>query len=104
MLTQALKATLYGVQLALGPNGERYVKTFIGELSGDENTKGISLMSINTDPVVFDSLNIPVDQFPCEVDIDVQIVRGGQNKMSQRVVGIRPQTTSMPSSSPKKSA
>jgi len=88
MLNQTLKATLYGVQLALGPNGERYVKTFIGEHSGDENTKGISLMSITTEPAVFDSVNF--SKYPCEVDLDVQILRGGQNKMTQKVVAIRP--------------
>ena len=88
MLNQTLKADVYGVQLSLGPNGEKYVKTFIGQRDGDENTKGISLMSINTDPAVYDSVKLPDYPYPC--DIEIQVQRGGQNKMSQRVVGIQP--------------
>jgi hypothetical protein len=88
MLNQTLKAEVYGVQLSLGPNGERYVKTFIGQKGGDDNTKGISLMSINTDPDVFDKVKLPDYPYPC--DLEIQVQRGGQNKMSQRVVGIRP--------------
>lgn len=88
MLNQTLKANVYGVQLSLGPNGEKYVKTFIGQEGGDENTKGISLMSINTDPAVYDSVKLPEYPYPC--DLEVQVSRGGQNKMTQRVVGIMP--------------
>lgn len=86
MLNQTLKAEVYGVQLSLGPNGEKYVKTFIGNQGGDENTKGISLMSISTDPNVYDSLAIK--SFPAPCDIEVHITRGGQNKMTQKVVRI----------------
>jgi len=87
MLNQTLKANVYGVQL-VQVESNKYVKTFIGQEGGDENTKGISLMSINTDPAVFESLDLPSYPYPC--DIEVQIMRGGQNKMTQKVVGITP--------------
>jgi hypothetical protein len=85
MLNQTLKATVYGIQQSK-VDDNRYVKTFIGELASDENTKGISLMSIPTDPRVFDEVTIK--NFPCECDIGLQVSRGGQNKMAQRVVSI----------------
>ena len=90
MLNSKIGAKLYSVQLATGPNGERYVKTFIGQDAdpADTSTKGVSLMSLSTEPSVFDSLNIR--QFPCDVEIEVQLQRGGQNKLKQHVVAISP--------------
>lgn len=94
MLNQTLKATVYGVQM-VQVESNKYVKTFIGMEGGDENTKGISLMSIATDPAVFDSINLPSYPYPC--DIEVQVKRGGQNKMTQYVVGITPAQNVKPS-------
>lgn len=90
MLNTSIKATVYSVQLAVGPNGEKYVKTFIGlnAKSDDEYTKGLSLMSMSTDPKVFDLL--PDVSQPFEADIEITMLRGGQNKMKQHVVGITP--------------
>lgn len=89
MLTSTLNATLYSVQLAVGPNGERYVKAFVGQPAdlADESTKGISLMSLSCEPEVFDQVNIK--DYPASVEIDTQLIRGGQNKMKQHVVAIR---------------
>lgn len=89
MLNSIIRASLYSVQLATGPNGERYVKAFIGGPS-DENTKGISLMSLSCEPDVFDQVQIK--NYPADVELETQLVRGGQNKMKQHVVSIKAAT------------
>lgn len=96
MLNTSIKATVYSVQLAVGPNGEKYVKTFIGlsANSDDEFTKGLSLMSMSTDPRVFDLL--PDVSQPFDAEIEITMLRGGQNKMKQHVVSIVPTSSARP--------
>lgn len=91
-----MKADLYSVQNSTGPNGERYVKAFIGYKAdaSDPNTKGLTLMSISAEPQVFDSLQI--QDFPSLVDIDLTMTRGGQNKLKQHIIAIRPAAKQQP--------
>lgn len=87
MKKQKMLATLYSIQLSQVEQ-IRYVKAFVGEQSEDENTKGISVMSMSCEPEVFDKTVLK--SYPCEVEIEYVNVRAGQNKMTQRVVGIQP--------------
>lgn len=97
---QKMLAMVYSVQISQAPDGTRHTKTFIG-MQPDENeqTKGISLVSISTDPAVYDSLT--VKQFPAVCEIDYVMLRGGQNKMKQHVVGIRQTQQQSPAASAK---
>lgn len=90
MLTTKMQATVYSVQKAFGPNGEQYVKTFIGlnSSSDDEFTKGLSLMSFSTEPRVFDQL--PKTDQPFLAEIEMTVIRGGQNKAKQHVINLMP--------------
>lgn len=85
-----MQATVYSVQKAVGPNGEVYIKTFVGNpaKADDVHTKGLELMSISTEPSVFDALS-KTDQ-PFLADLELVFQRGGQNKMKQHLVSITP--------------
>lgn len=89
VLTSTMKAKIYSIQVTLSPDGLRYVRVFIGYDAADELTKGLSLMSITADEKVFDLM--PEDLvYPLDAEIDITMLRGGQNKMKQHVISVRP--------------
>ena len=99
VLTNTMKAKVFSIQLTMGPDGAKYVRVFIGYEAADEFTKGLALMSITADPKVFDLMPEGLS-YPLDAEIESTMLRGGQNKMKQHVIAVRPLSAAPSHASP----
>ncbi|MDP2506719.1 hypothetical protein [Oceanobacter sp. 3_MG-2023] len=89
-MKQSMTATLYGA-LDSRADQNRYTYLWLGAPvynEKEQGAKGIDMMKMKCDPEVYDSLCFK--NYPCEVQVEFILTRGGQSKITQKAVAVLP--------------
>lgn len=88
--TQKMKVQVFGASIYRDAERDKvYSKLLVGQMAeaSNSNSKGIEFMQVNCDEQVYLDLDAP--KYPCNAELEVNLVKGGQNTMKQHVVGLK---------------
>jgi hypothetical protein len=93
-MNQVMNVDLYGASLA-DVDGTKYVSLFIGQAVVDEkeeSAKGIVVMKMPCDPVVYESLRF--SKYPVQVELHYRLKKAAQGRLGQHCIAVKPLSTS----------
>lgn len=97
-MNQQMQVDLYGASIS-NIEGATYAALYVGQAVVDEkeeNAKGIVVMKIPCDPVVYESLKL--SSYPAKVELEVRLKKAAGGRLGQHCVSCKPRSMSSPAS------